>query len=113
MAKNLKELKKTFTLKGDYYENVYINRTLQPHKQAYQGEVSLLISGSTGSAAAYFTALFKSQNRGAIIGEPIGGTHDNITAVKKIPYILPNTKIKTTMPIGILKCSEAMRTEGA
>lgn len=107
----LEKMKKPFELKGDYYENEYFNRTFKPNRRAFMGDVTLLISGRTGSAASYFTALFKSQNRGLIVGETIGGAHDNITAVKNIPYILPNTKIKVTMPIGILQCSEEIKTK--
>ena len=109
VVKNLEAMKQRYQLRGDYYENEFINRSLKPNKRAYQGDIILLISGHTASAASYFTALFKSQNRGIIVGEPIGGAHDGITAVKNVPYILPNTSIKISMPLGILNCSDDMR----
>lgn len=103
----LKNFKKGFTKNEDYYDVKVVNqKTNKANKRAYQGKVYLLVSGRTFSAAAYFAALFKSQNRGKIIGEPIGGTFRNITAGMQLVYELPNSELLVNMPIGLYKFSE-------
>ncbi len=67
------------------------------------GDVYLLVGGRTFSASAYFTALFKQEKRGVMIGEKVGGSHQNVTAGKLIQYTLPNSKIEVVLPIGIIK----------
>ena len=103
----INNFKKHFKKNNDYYENVFINNVKRfENKMSFNGNIYLLIGGRTLSAATYYTALFKSHKRGKIVGEQIGGSHHNITAGKQIEYVLPNTKIILTIPIGVLKFSQ-------
>lgn len=106
----INNFKKHFKKNNDYYENVFINNVKRfENKRSFTGDIYLLIGGRTFSAASYYTALFKSHKRGEIVGEQIGGSHYNITAGKQIEYVLPNTKIILSIPIGVLKFSENLR----
>lgn len=101
--------KKNFTLKDNFYQyNLAENVKISPQKNSFKGQVYLLISGRTASASSYFTSLFKNFKRGVIVGEQIGSTHHNITAGKMIEYILPNTKIEVSMPIGIINFAKEL-----
>jgi len=99
--------KKHFKKNNGYYENVFINNVKRfENKSSFNGDIYLLIGGRTFSAASYYTSLFKSHKRGKIVGEQIGGSHQNITAGKQIDYVLPNTKIRLSIPIAVLKFSQ-------
>ncbi len=103
----INNFKKHFIKNNEYYENVFINNVKRfENKMSFNDNIYLLIGGRTFSAASYYTALFKSHKRGKIIGEQIGGSHYNITAGKQIEYVLPNTKIILSIPIGVLKFSQ-------
>ena len=58
-------------LKYERYEDTY---GAADHSALYQGPLELLISRRTYSAAEDFTAMFKSNRRGTLIGEPTGGS---------------------------------------
>lgn len=108
----IKDFQKPFTKNNDYYENIIIDKSKrEANKKGFNGTVYLLIGGRTFSAASYFTAIFKSNNRGQILGEQIGGSHHNITAGKQIVYDLPNTKIRLSLPMGLFKFSHDIETK--
>jgi hypothetical protein len=103
--------KKPFVKNNDFYEHVFINNIKRlENKKSFKGTVYLLVGGRTFSAATYYTAIFKNYKRGQIVGEQIGGSHHNITAGKQIVYVLPNTKIRLSIPISILKFSQNLAT---
>ena len=103
--------KKPFIKNNDFYEYVFINNIKRlENKKGFKGTVYLLVGGRTFSAAAYYTAIFKNHKRGQIVGEQVGGSHYNITAGKQIVYVLPNTKIRLSIPISILKFSRDLET---
>lgn len=104
---HINNFKKAFTKHDDYYEVKVVNqKTIKPNKRAFKGNVYVLVSGRTFSAAAYFASLFKSENRGQIIGEAIGGTFRDITAGMQLVYELPNSKLLVSMPTGLYKLSD-------
>lgn len=78
------------------------NYEWQPHKRAFKGKVTLLVSGQSVSASAYFAALFRAYRRGQIIGEGVGGSHHSITAGKEFVYQLPHSKLLIIVPIMIV-----------
>ena len=101
--------RKNFKLKDNFYQyNLIDNVKVSQQKRSFEGHVYLLIGGRTTSASSYFTALFKNDKRGVIVGEQIGSTHHQITAGKIIQYTLPNTKIEVSMPIGIINFSKEL-----
>ena len=103
--------KKPFIKNNNFYEHIFINNIKRiENKKGFKGTIYLLVGGRTFSAAAYYTAIFKNHKRGLIIGEQVGGSHHNITAGKQIIYVLPNTKIRLSIPISILKFSQNLET---
>lgn len=98
-------------INGQYEYKLADNEKIVPQKSSFKGTVYLLIGGRTASAASYFTALFKAEKRGIIVGEKIGGTHHDLTAGKIIDYTLPNTKIIIRMPIATVSFSHYLETE--
>lgn len=107
----LNNFQKPFTKNNGYYEFNYVNNKIhKPKKNNYEGNVYLMIGGRNFSGASYFTAIFKNYKRGKIIGEQIGGSHHDITAGKLIEYVLPNTKIKVSLPIAVFTFSKDIET---
>ncbi|WP_353779653.1 S41 family peptidase [Winogradskyella sp. 3972H.M.0a.05] len=96
----LSKLKNTFTKSSEgLYLNILRDTIVEPKTNAYKGKVHLLVGGNTVSAGAYFTALFKSEERGMIYGEKTGGSHRDMTAGQMAVYELPNSKIKVSIPL--------------
>ncbi|MEO1051121.1 MAG: S41 family peptidase [Bacteroidota bacterium] len=101
VGKFIKRYQKYFTPEGDsrYVWAIVDNETRQPSKNAFKGKVYLLVGGNSVSASAYFAALFKSQKRGVIIGEQMGGSYLSLSAGQILTYQLPTTKIELETPI--------------
>ena len=95
---------------GDYKYTFSDNQNYKPQKNAFQGKVTLLVGGRTFSAAAYFATLFKYYKRGVIVGEPVGGSHHDVTAGHLLKYKTPNTGIEISIPIQIIEFSDVLRT---
>ena len=93
------------------YQALLQDTIRNPQKEAYTAKVYLLVGGRTVSSAAYFTALFKSENRGLIFGERLGGSHKKMTAGQMVEYQLPNSKIIITVPLMRIFFSEKIRTK--
>ena len=64
------------------YENYTDSFGEDGHAALYDGPLEILISRKTMSAAEDFTAMFKTNQRGTLIGEPTYGSTGN-------PYIIP------------------------
>jgi len=67
-------------------------------RNAFQGEVVLLVDNGTISSAAYFASLFKENNRGAIVGSETGSCSNFTTAAWFLTYKLPNTGFTVNIP---------------
>lgn len=89
-----------------FYWEFIKQKKRKPMKNAFQGNVYLLVGGRSISAASYFSALFKSEKRGMIIGEQVGGSHHSITAGTDITYELPYTKIQVTVPLMVVSFAD-------
>jgi hypothetical protein len=100
-------LKKLYIQDNEGYKYTIVDsENFKPQKNAFQGKVTLLVSGRTFSAAAYFTALFKNYKRGSIVGETVGGSHHDVTAGHLLKYRTPNTGIEISIPLQIIQFSE-------
>ncbi|MCH2046280.1 MAG: S41 family peptidase [Saprospiraceae bacterium] len=105
--KFIKKYQRHFEESDSSYLWEYIKKKeRQPKKNAFQGKVYLLVGGYSVSASSIFTALFKSEQGGTIVGEQLGGSHHDITAGTSLTYLLPNTKIKVEMPLMLCTYSE-------
>ena len=100
VEKFIKLYKNQFIKSDDsYLWKLVENEEVEPNKRGFMGNVYLLVSGRSISASAYFAALFKSNNRGLIVGEEMGGSFHSLTAGQTLTYQLPNSKIVLEVPI--------------
>ncbi len=102
--------KKRFEEKNDsvYIHYVIKDKNTRPSRHAFKGQVYLLVGGRSASASSYFAALFKSTNRGTIVGEEMGGSCRSLTAGHFLTYQLPNSKIEVRMPLMVVSFSDQL-----
>lgn len=97
----IKRYEKHFVQQMDstYVWHIVENEVSEPSKYAFNGNVYLLVGGRSISASSYFAALFKSADRGTIVGEKMGGAFQSLSAGKILTYQLPNTLLELGTPI--------------
>ena len=87
--------------KNDKYylksQNIFTPK--KPKKDAFEGEIYVLINGSSFSASSVISAKLKNDKRAMIIGEETGGANDGTVAGIYSTQKLPNSKLK--LPIGL------------
>lgn len=86
---------------GRYIVNdTYAGTRLQnPHDVlAFKGDVVVLTSGNTTSAASEFAAIFHYQRRGKIVGEETGGCYYGSTGGNYLNLRLPNSGLEVRVP---------------
>lgn len=95
------ELKEEFpSLKdGKYFQSPKFNLILEPNKNAFKGQVYLLISPRIASAGSLFASLVKGKTNAIIIGEETMGGYFGHNGHTPVEYELPNSKIKTQFSI--------------
>jgi len=93
---------------SSFFSEAIKEQEMFPNKHAFRGNVYLLVGGYTCSASSYFTALFKGEKRGVIIGEQIGGSHHSITAGTNITYQMPHTGFKVKVPLMVVNFSDEL-----
>lgn len=64
----------------------------------FAGDVVVLASGNTVSAASEFVAIFHYQQRGKIVGEETGGCYYGSTGGNYLQLRLPNSGLEVTIP---------------
>jgi hypothetical protein len=98
-----KYFKKEFSLNknGKFYQNSFSedHKIRVPNKNAFNGDIYLLINPTVASAASNFGALLGSNDNTTIIGEETMGGYYGHNGHTPMSYILPNSKIKTTFSI--------------
>ena len=98
-----KELRKEFPLEkdGKYYqdETSYDHIIRTPNKNAFTGNIYLLISPRVASAGSNFGSLVASNSNTTIVGEETMGGYYGHNGHTPMTYILPNSKISTTFSI--------------
>lgn len=102
--------------KGFYYGNARLTEgsisNYPPDKNNFKGNVYVLISGGTVSAATYFAALVKNNKRGMLIGTETGSGEASTTAAWFNTYKLPKTKSKLTIPMSEVYFMKAKEDNG-
>lgn len=68
-------------------------KTYRIKKNAFKGQVYVLINGMTASGAAEFATLVHYNKRGILIGEESGGDYNGINGYDRTYLLLPNSKI--------------------
>jgi hypothetical protein len=71
----------------------------QPDINHYKGNLYVLINGASGSMAAVVASFLKGNGRGVFIGEESGGTMEGNTSHQSARLVLPNSKIRVTIPL--------------
>jgi hypothetical protein len=98
-----KQLKKEFPLEkeGKFYqdETSYDHIVRKPNKNAFEGNIYLLVSARVASAGSNFGSLVASNDNAIIIGEETMGGYYGHNGHHPIDYVLPNSKIRTTFSI--------------
>jgi hypothetical protein len=99
IGKMKKELKKEFTLQkenGYYYEKF---EDVIPQKNAFDGQVYLLVAAPTASAGSLFAAMVAGNTDAIIVGEETNGGYYGHNGIFPISYNLPNSKIGFTFSV--------------
>lgn len=86
----------TFTIHENFNSGL---QKVQPASGHFTGNIYFLVNGATGSAAAEFTAIAKSNGIGKFIGEETGGNYEGGNGAEFVNISLPNTKMKVTIPL--------------
>ena len=103
VTKHNKYLQKEFPVEidGKFYqdETSEDHKVRVPNKNAFHGQLYLLISPRVASAASNFGSLVASNDNLTIIGEETQGGYYGHNGHSPISYILPKSKITTTFSI--------------
>lgn len=86
----------TFLLDSEFNETGQINL---PASNRFKGKLYILISKNTGSAAAEFAAIAKSNQIGTIVGEESGGAYEGGNGGSFLNFELPNSKMYVRTPL--------------
>jgi len=84
---------------GKYYQNKTFNPIWQPNKNAFNGNLVLLVDPFVASAGSLFASLVKSDANSTVIGEETLGGYYGHTGHIPVTYELPNSKLLLTFSI--------------
>ena len=87
-----------YRLKKAYEATVPGYDTIYPRQHHFKGNIYVLTSGATGSAAGILSAILKSSGRAIFIGEETGGAMEGPTALNISTLVLPYSKIRIEIP---------------
>lgn len=96
-----KELKEEHSIQKDgrYYQNGSFNEIWRPNKNAFHGNIILLVDPFVASAGSLFASLVKSDGNTVVIGEETLGGYYGHTGHIPVTYELPNSKLRLTFSI--------------
>lgn len=83
-----------------YLRNNNVFTVKKPKKNAFAGEIYVLINGSSFSASSILAARLKSEGRAVLVGEETGGANDGTVAGRYSTVKLPNSGLY--LPIGLM-----------
>jgi len=101
----VKESKETFTIhkNGKYYLDPELNPEWEPNKNAFQGNIYLLIDPFVASAGSLFASMIKSDEKAVVIGQETLGGYYGHTGHLSVEYILPNSEFVLSFSVVDLK----------
>lgn len=85
---------------GKYYFKEFSAKPTKIKKDAFAGQIFVLINGSSFSASSVLAAKLKDDQRATLVGEETGGAHDATVAGFYNTVTLKNSQLK--LPIGLL-----------
>lgn len=86
----------TYSLKPRFDDDL---KPVKPAKHAFDGTLIILTSSSNSSGSTSFTAVMKSHRDAVLIGDRTGGTAQGTTAGVLFTLTLPESKIRTRLPV--------------
>lgn len=84
---------------GKYYQNEAFNKVWNPNKNAFKGNIIVLIDPFVASAGSLFASLIKSDDNTTLVGEETLGGYYGHTGHIPVTYELPNSKFDVTFSI--------------
>jgi len=103
VGKYSKDFQKIFTIEkdGNFYQgdNSEDHRVRKPNKNAFKGEIYLLISPAIASAGSLFAAMVNANKNTITIGEETMGGYYGHNGHSPLDYKLPNSKIETQFSV--------------
>jgi C-terminal processing protease CtpA/Prc len=81
-------------------------------KDHFNGQVFILTDGYTFSASSFVTSKLKNARNAIVVGEETGGGEVGFNAVLKWHLLLPNTKIRVTLPMYHVDIQPTMNDKG-
>ena len=79
------------------YNNYF--ETKKSIRDQFTGDVYVLIDGKVFSAASEFATLIKEYKKGILIGTETGGGYEGNTSGHYLPLVLPNSKVRASIPV--------------
>lgn len=71
----------------------------KPNKKQYRGKLYILTNGFSTSATGTLTGQLKSKTNAIFVGEEAGGNPNQTVARQGVDIILPNSKLKVSVPL--------------
>lgn len=90
---------KTFKLRDEFRGLITGALERTPRDDAFDGELVVLISGATGSAAAKVASVLRRENRASFVGEETGGAAAGATAFGYCSLALPASGVTVDIPL--------------
>ena len=85
---------------GLLHNRTFENNLIKPNKRnRFDGNIYIVQGGYTFSAATMFAATLKGQQNVTLLGEETGGGYYGNTAMHIPAIVLPNTKLKISLPM--------------
>jgi len=92
--------KRKFVFKdGKYHVKGATNAAVKPKSTAYTKNVYVLMSGYSSSTTGQLLGLMKTHTKATFLGQEAGGNPVSIVADDLLTLVLPNSKIKVTLPV--------------
>lgn len=88
-----------FKLKAEFANLITGATPREPRDKAFDGELIVLISGATGSAAAKVASVLEREDRAIFIGEETGGAAAGATAYGYCSLRLPHSDVRVDIPL--------------
>lgn len=113
VTKYNKALRKEFPLEknGKYYQDASNedHQVIYPHKNAFKGNIYLLVSPRVASAGSLFAAMVAGNKNTVVVGEETMGGYYGHNGHTSLTYILPKSKIATSFSIVNLRQDVPMK----
>ena len=95
-----------------YYNDGRKKNYLLKEKNRYQGNLYVLTSGKSYSAASLISSALYAEGKAIFVGEETGGDYNGTVAGYSEDFKLPNSKVKILIPMMVFKPNETRELKG-